>query len=53
MVVMGHRHIYNASSPMFEGEADQNWNHMHTDQHHVNHGNVKSVCFRSTLILFH
>ncbi|CAK8543830.1 unnamed protein product [Lathyrus sativus] len=39
---MGHRHIYNASSPMFEGEADQNWNHMHTDQHHVNHEGTSS-----------
>ncbi|GAU35319.1 hypothetical protein TSUD_337110 [Trifolium subterraneum] len=39
---MGHRHLYNASSPMFEGEADQNWNQMHTDQHHVNHGGTSS-----------
>ena len=40
MTVMGHRHLYNASPPMFEGEADQNWNH--TDQHHVNHGGTNS-----------
>ena len=33
---------------MFEGEADPNWNNMLTDQHHVNHGNVKFKCF-----LFH
>ncbi|XP_045798781.1 probable E3 ubiquitin-protein ligase RHG1A isoform X4 [Trifolium pratense] len=42
VTVMGHRHLYNASSPMFEGEADQNWNQMHTDQHHVNHGGTSS-----------
>ncbi|KAK4583300.1 hypothetical protein RGQ29_026191 [Quercus rubra] len=29
---MGHRHLFNASQ-MFENEHDQNWNHMHTDQH--------------------
>lgn len=40
MKVMGHRHLYNAS-PLCDGEADQNWNHMHTDQHYVNLGNVK------------
>ncbi|KAK7337049.1 hypothetical protein VNO77_17607 [Canavalia gladiata] len=34
---MGHRHVYN-TSPLFEGEPDQNWNHMHTDQHYVHHG---------------
>ncbi|CAL0310456.1 unnamed protein product [Lupinus luteus] len=31
---MEHRHFYN-TTPMFEGEPDQNWNHMHADQHHV------------------
>lgn len=40
MTVMGHRHLYNAS-PMFEGEADQNWNQMHADQH-VNNGRPSS-----------
>ncbi|RZB72461.1 E3 ubiquitin-protein ligase MBR2 isoform E [Glycine soja] len=34
---MGHRHLY-SSSPMFEGEPDQNWNHMHMDQQYVNLG---------------
>lgn len=38
---MGHRHLFNAS-PMFEGEADPNWNNMLTDQHHVNHGGTSS-----------
>ncbi|RDX80092.1 E3 ubiquitin-protein ligase MBR2 [Mucuna pruriens] len=34
---MGHRHLY-SSTPMFEGEPDQNWNHMHTDQQYVHLG---------------
>ncbi|XP_020240153.1 probable E3 ubiquitin-protein ligase ZFP1 [Cajanus cajan] len=34
---MGHRHLY-SSSAMFEGEPDQNWNHMHTDQQYVHLG---------------
>ncbi|KAK7245149.1 hypothetical protein RIF29_39984 [Crotalaria pallida] len=34
---MGHRHFYN-TPPMFEGEPDQNWNHMHADQHHLHLG---------------
>ncbi|XP_027363854.1 probable E3 ubiquitin-protein ligase ZFP1 isoform X2 [Abrus precatorius] len=34
---MGHRHLY-STSPMFEGEPDQNWNHMHTDQQYVHLG---------------
>ncbi|OIV92156.1 hypothetical protein TanjilG_18728 [Lupinus angustifolius] len=34
---MGHRHFYN-TTPTFEGEPDQNWNHMHADQHHVHLG---------------
>ncbi|KAK7285079.1 hypothetical protein RJT34_19837 [Clitoria ternatea] len=33
---MGHRHLYNAS-PLFEGEPDQNWNHMHMDQQQYVH----------------
>ncbi|KAK2658020.1 hypothetical protein Ddye_011072 [Dipteronia dyeriana] len=28
---MGHRHLFNTPQ-MFEGEHDQNWNHMHTEQ---------------------
>ncbi|KAE9621831.1 putative transcription factor C2H2 family [Lupinus albus] len=31
---MEHKHFYNTTS-MFEGEPDQNWNHMHSDQKHV------------------
>ena len=49
---MGHRHLYGAP-PMFEGEPDQNWSHMHTDQHYVHLGNVKSICLTSTCILVH
>lgn len=36
---MGHRHLYSISQ-MFESEPDQNWNHMHTDQHYVQLGNL-------------
>ncbi|KAL5742905.1 hypothetical protein ACOSP7_029637 [Xanthoceras sorbifolium] len=32
---MGHRHLFNASQ-MFDGEHDQNWNHMNTDQPFAN-----------------
>lgn len=35
---MGHRHFY-STSPVFESEPGQNWNHMHTDQHYVHLGN--------------
>ncbi|KAI4300257.1 hypothetical protein L6164_033654 [Bauhinia variegata] len=38
---MGHRHIY-STSPMFDGENDQNWNHMHTDQHYVHLGRTST-----------
>lgn len=34
---MGHRHFYSAS-PMFESDPDQNWNHMHTQQHYMHPG---------------
>ncbi|KAL2323273.1 hypothetical protein Fmac_027652 [Flemingia macrophylla] len=34
---MGHRHLY-SSFAMFEGEPDQNWNHMHTGQQYVHLG---------------
>ncbi|KAK7279365.1 hypothetical protein RJT34_24415 [Clitoria ternatea] len=34
---MEHRH-FNSTSPMLEGEPDQNWNHMHTDQQYVHLG---------------
>nr|CAA70734.1 RING-finger protein [Lotus japonicus]CAA85321.1 protein containing C-terminal RING-finger [Lotus japonicus] len=39
---MGHRHLYN-TTPLFEGEPDQNWNHMHTDQHYVNLGRTSTA----------
>lgn len=29
---MGHRHLF-STSQMFENEHDQNWNHMHSEQH--------------------
>ncbi|KAK7396556.1 hypothetical protein VNO78_17644 [Psophocarpus tetragonolobus] len=38
---MGHRHLYN-TSPIFEGEPDQNWNHMHPDQHYVHLGRTST-----------
>ncbi|ESW34731.1 hypothetical protein PHAVU_001G176000 [Phaseolus vulgaris] len=38
---MGHRHVYN-TSPLFEGEPDQNWNHMHIDQHYVHLGRTST-----------
>ncbi|XP_061345717.1 probable E3 ubiquitin-protein ligase HIP1 [Gastrolobium bilobum] len=38
---MGHRHLY-STSPFFEGEPDQNWNHMHTDQHYVHLGRTST-----------
>lgn len=34
---MGHRHQFNASQS-FENEDDQNWNHMHMEQHFVHLG---------------
>ncbi|XP_022640351.1 probable E3 ubiquitin-protein ligase HIP1 isoform X3 [Vigna radiata var. radiata] len=43
---MGHRHLY-SSSPMLDGEPDQNWNHMHTDQQYVNLDWI-SIAGRST-----
>ncbi|XP_061350547.1 probable E3 ubiquitin-protein ligase RHG1A [Gastrolobium bilobum] len=39
---MGHRHLYN-KSPLFESEPDQNWNHMHTDQHYVPLGRTSTT----------
>ncbi|CAJ1894125.1 unnamed protein product [Sphenostylis stenocarpa] len=41
VTVMGHRHFYN-TSPLFEGEPDQNWNHMHTDQQNVHLGRTST-----------
>ncbi|TKY62166.1 E3 ubiquitin-protein ligase MBR2 [Spatholobus suberectus] len=41
VTVMGHRHLYN-TSPLFEGEPDQNWSHMHTDQHYVHLGRTST-----------
>ncbi|XP_047183085.1 probable E3 ubiquitin-protein ligase HIP1 isoform X5 [Vigna umbellata] len=43
---MGHRHLY-SSTPMLDGEPDQNWNHMHTDQQYVNLDWI-SIAGRST-----
>ncbi|KAK8659960.1 hypothetical protein V6N13_030150 [Hibiscus sabdariffa] len=34
-LVMGHRHIF-GTSQMFEGENEQGWNHMHSDQPYAN-----------------
>ncbi|KAI4349171.1 hypothetical protein L6164_009800 [Bauhinia variegata] len=38
---MGHRHIY-STSQLFDSEHDQNWNHMHTDQHYVHLGRTST-----------
>ncbi|MED6160992.1 hypothetical protein PIB30_056494 [Stylosanthes scabra] len=38
---MGHRHIYGAP-PVFDGEPDQNWSHMHADQHYVHLGRTNT-----------
>ncbi|KAH1258606.1 E3 ubiquitin-protein ligase MBR2 [Glycine max] len=38
---MGHRQFHNTSS-LFEGEPDQNWNHMHTDQQCVHLGRTST-----------
>ena len=36
---MGHRHLF-GTSQMFEGEHEQGWNHMHTEQPYTNLGIV-------------
>ncbi|KAF7818599.1 putative E3 ubiquitin-protein ligase RHG1A isoform X1 [Senna tora] len=39
---MGHRHLYSISQ-IFESDHDQNWNHMHTDQHYVQLGRTSAT----------
>ncbi|KAJ7976979.1 RING/U-box superfamily protein [Quillaja saponaria] len=38
---MGHRHLY-STSQMFESDQEQNWNHMHPDQHYMHLGRAST-----------